>query len=208
MTTTITTTAELDALPSGAVVLDREGDAWQESEGLYHTLRDAAAEPVGLIDEWGPLTLLHPQPEPAPEPTLVTDLSTLRPGDVIELRRGDITTRGTVGKVYTVSGGEATRVDWITTPDGQTLWSDLFLSLQRFELYLVSTAKPALPTEPGSVLTRAVIRGEEVEGPIALDHDGDWRAPRKVKGFLYHRPESITDWTIGRVVEADAETGQ
>ena len=207
MTTTITTTEELDALPSGAVVLDREGDAWQESEGFYHTLRDAAAEPEGLIEEWGPLTLLHPQPEPAPEPTLVTDLSTLRPGDVIEIRRGAITTRGTVGKVYTVSDGETTRVHKITTPDGQTLWSDLYIS-RRSEVYLVSTAKPALPTEPGSVLTRAVIRGEEVEGPIALDNDGDWRAPRKVKGFLYHRPESITDWTVGRVVEADAETDQ
>ncbi|WP_454301119.1 hypothetical protein [Salana multivorans] len=208
MTTTITTTEELDALPSGAVVLDRKGDAWQESEGWYHTLRDAAAEPVGLIEEWGPLTLLHPQPEPAQEPTVVTDLSTLRPGDVIEIRLGDITTRGTVGKVHIVSDGKITRVDRITTPDGQTLWSGLFLSLQRFELYLVSTAKPPLPTHTGAVLTRAVIRGEEVEGPIALDHDGDWRASRKVKGFWYHRPESITDWTIGRVVEADAETDQ
>lgn len=143
-----------------------------------------------------------------PEPVLVTDLSTLRPGDVIEVRLGDITTRGTVGKVYTVSGGETTRVDWVITPDGQTLWSELIN--RRSEVYLVSTAKPALPTAPGSVLTRAVIRGEEVEGPIALDHDGDWWSLRKVKvkGFLYHRPESITDWTIGRVVEADAETGQ
>lgn len=143
-----------------------------------------------------------------PEPVLVTDLSTLRPGDVIEVRLGDITTRGTVGKIQTVSDGETTRVDRITTPHGQTLWSDLYITFRRFEVYLVSTAKPALPTAPGSVLTRAVIRGEEVEGPIALDHDGDWRAPRKVKGFLYHRPESITDWTIGRLVEADAETGQ
>ena len=30
MTTTITTTAELDALPSGAVVLDRDGDPWKK----------------------------------------------------------------------------------------------------------------------------------------------------------------------------------
>lgn len=138
----------------------------------------------------------------------VTDLSTLRPGDVIEIRMGDITTRGPVGTIHTGSGGETTRVEWITTPDGQTLWSALFLSLRGSEVYLVSTARPALPTEPGSVLTRAVIRGEEVEGPIVLDHDGDWWSLRKVEGFLYHRPESITDWTVGRVVEADAETGQ
>ena len=35
----------------------------------------------------------------------VTDLSTLREGDVIEIRMGDITTRGPVGKVHTGSGG-------------------------------------------------------------------------------------------------------
>ena len=107
-----------------------------------------------------------------PEPTLVTDLSTLRPGDVIEIRQGDITTRGPVGKIQTVSDGETTRVDRITTPDGQTLWSGLFLSLRGSEVYLVSTAKPPLPATPGSVLTRAVIRGEEVEGPIIRDIHG------------------------------------
>ena len=138
----------------------------------------------------------------------VTDLSTLREGDVIEIRMGDITTRGTVGKVHTGSGGETTRVDRITTPDGQTLWSDLHITLQLSEVYLVSTAKPALPTEPGSVLTRAVIRGEEAEGPIILDVDGDWLAPHPVAGCWNHRGHHITDWTIGRLVEADAETGQ
>ena len=138
----------------------------------------------------------------------VTDLITLREGDVIEIRMGDITTRGTVGKVHTGSGGETTRVEWITTPDGQTLWSALFLSLRDSEVYLVSTAKPPLPATPGSVLTRAVIRGEEVEGPIILDRDGDWLTTRPVAGCWDHRAEDITDWTIGRVVEADAETGQ
>ena len=138
----------------------------------------------------------------------VTDLSTLREGDVIEIRMGDITTRGPVGKVHTVSDGETTRVDRVTTPDGQTLWSDIYINFRRPKVYLVSTARPPLPTEPGSVLTRAVIRGEEVEGPIILDRDGDWRAPRPVAGCWYHRSHHVTDWTIGRVVEADAETGQ
>ena len=136
----------------------------------------------------------------------VTDLITLREGDVIEIRMGDITTRGTVGKVHTGSGGETPRVEWITTPDGQTLWSALFLSLRGSEVYLVSTAKPPLPATPGSVLTRAVIRGEEVEGPIILDRDGDWLTTRPVADTWYHRAEDITDWTIGRVVEADTES--
>ena len=143
-----------------------------------------------------------------PEPTLVTDLSTLRPGDVIEIRWGDITTRGPVGKVRTLSDGETNRTYAIITPDGQTLWSDLHITLRRSEVYLVSTAKPALPTELGSVLTRAVIRGKEVEGPIILDIEGTWLAPRPVAGCWNHRAEDITDWTVGRVVEADAETGQ
>ena len=133
----------------------------------------------------------------------VTDLSTLREGDVIEIRMGDITTRGPVGKVHTGSGGETTRVEWVTTPDGQTLWSALFLSLRGSEVYLVSRPKPSLPTAPGSVLTRAVIRGEEVEGPIILDEAGDWRAPLRVAGCWFHRGHHITDWTVGRVVEAD-----
>ena len=133
----------------------------------------------------------------------VTDLSTLRPGDVIEVRWGDVTTRGPVGTIHTGSGGETTRVEWITTPDGQTLWSGLFLRLRGSEVYLVSTAKPSLPATPGSVLTRAVIRGEEVDGPIVLDVDGDWHSPRPIADTRYHRAEDITDWTIGRVVEAD-----
>ena len=140
------------------------------------------------------------------EPTLVTDLSQLRKGDVIEVRWGDVTTRGPVGTIHTGSGGETTRVEWITTPDGQTLWSGLFLSLRGSEVYLVSTAKPPLPATPGSVLTRAVIRGEEVEGPIILDRDGDWLTTRPVAGCWDHRAEDITDWTVGRVVEADTES--
>ena len=140
------------------------------------------------------------------EPTLVTDLSQLRKGDVIEVRWGDVTTRGPVGTIHTGSGGETTRVEWITTPDGQTLWSGLFLRLRGSEVYLVSTAKPSLPATPGSVLTRAVIRGEEVEGPIILDRDGDWLTTRPVAGCWDHRAEDITDWTVGRVVEADTES--
>ena len=140
------------------------------------------------------------------EPTLVTDLSQLRKGDVIEIRMGDITTRGPVGTIHTGSGWETTRVEWITTPDGQTLWSALFLSLRGSEVYLVSTAKPPLPATPGSVLTRAVIRGEEVEGPIVLDVDRDWLTTRPVAGCWDHRAEDITDWTIGRVVEVDKES--
>ena len=139
------------------------------------------------------------------EPTLVTDLSQLRKGDVIEVRWGDVTTRGPVGTIHTGSGGETTRVEWITTPDGQTLWSGLFLRLRGSEVYLVSTAKPSLPATPGSVLTRAVIRGEEIEGPIILATDCLWYSFRLAGGYRIHGARHITDWTVGRVVEADTE---
>ena len=208
----VATVIELQQLPARAILEDGCGDLWVESAGIFVRLRDNLERTANdLVECFAPLTLVHPL-ECDPDPILVEDLSTLRPGDVIEVRMGDTTTRGPVGKVHTVSGGEATRVDWIATPDGQTLWSDgqsLWSDLinRRSEVYLVSTAKHALPTEPGSVLTRAVIRGEETMGPIVLGDDGWWSSPRKVDGHRIHVEEHITDWTVGKVVKADEENG-
>ena len=129
----------------------------------------------------------------------VTDLSTLRPGDVIEVHRDDIVIRGPVG-ILDKSG--AGRLLTIFTPKYHILWSLTHYADAR--VYLVSRrTKPSLSTEPGAVLTRAVIQGKEAEGPIVLDHDGDWWSLRKAHGFLYHRARDITDWTVGYVVEAD-----
>ncbi len=128
----------------------------------------------------------------------VPDLSTLRPGDVIEVHREDIVLRGPVGLLDTSASGLLLK---IFTPKYQILWSSAHYADAR--VYLVSRPKPSLPTEPGAVLTRAVIRGKEVEGPIIRDTQGDWHSPRPVAGCWYHRARDITDWTVGYVVEAD-----
>ena len=128
----------------------------------------------------------------------VTDLSTLRPGDVIEVHRDDIVLRGPVGILDTSDSG---RLLTIFTPKHHILWSSGHYADAR--VYLVSRPKPPLPTEPGAVLTRAVIRGKEVEGPIIRDIQGDWHSPRPVADTWYHRARDITDWTVGRVVGAD-----
>ena len=131
----------------------------------------------------------------------VTDLSTLRPGDVIEVHRDDIVIRGPVG-ILDKSG--AGRLLTIFTPKYHILWSSGHYADAR--VYLVSRPKPPLLNHTGAVLTRAVIRGEEVDGPIVLDVDGDWLSPRPIADTRWHRARDITDWTIGRVVEADTES--
>ena len=131
----------------------------------------------------------------------VPDLSTLRPGDVIEVHRDDIVLRGPVGILDTSDSGRLLK---IFTPKYQILWSSAHYADAR--VYLVSRPKPPLPTHTGAVLTRAVIRGEEVEGPIILDVDRDWLTLRPVAGCWDHRAKDITDWTVGRVVEADTES--
>lgn len=128
----------------------------------------------------------------------VTDLSNLREGDVIEVHREDIVLRGPVGLLDTSASGLLLK---IFTPEYQILWSSAHYADAR--VYLVSRPKPPLPTHTGAVLTRAVIRGEEVEGPIVLDVDRDWHTLRPVAGCWNHRAKDITDWTVGHVVEAD-----
>ena len=70
-------------------------------------------------------------------------------------------------------------------------------------VHLLDRPAPSLPTEPGSAIVDATIRG--VEGCTAmLDPDGDWCTPGDANGFRYHRPEHVTAWTPARLV-ADGE---
>ena len=74
----ITTAAELDALPTGSVVLDADGDSWQKRtdrwamvgiERLYsadHVFSDTGNHPVTLLAE-----------APDPEVTLIADLTAI-----------------------------------------------------------------------------------------------------------------------------------
>lgn len=59
---------------------------------------------------------------------------------------------------------------------------------------------PPLPTEPGSVIVNATIRGETGHAAF-LDSSGDWRSLRPVGGdYRFHRPDLITAWEPGRIV--------
>lgn len=58
---------------------------------------------------------------------------------------------------------------------------------------------PPLPTEPGSVIVNATVRG--VEGQtVILDPEGDWFTTECVEGHYYHDPEHITAWEPARIV--------
>jgi hypothetical protein len=63
---TVTTAEELDALPVGSVVLDRNGNPWKNYESSldnrlvkFWEFGDGASTAVDLIHYFGPLTVLH-----------------------------------------------------------------------------------------------------------------------------------------------------
>ena len=66
--------------------------------------------------------------------------------------------------------------------------------------FLIDRPKPELPIEVGSVIVNATIRG--VPGQVAVWDGGYWATFPPVAGRPYHRPEHITEWTLGKVVPA------
>lgn len=70
-------------------------------------------------------------------------------------------------------------------------------------VHLLDRPAPSLPTEPGSVIVDATIRG--VEGCTAICEGEDiWTTVDYVEGYLFHDPRDITAWTPARIV-ADGE---
>ena len=71
-------------------------------------------------------------------------------------------------------------------------------------LLLIDRPKPELPTEVGSVIVNATIRG--VPGQVATLVDAYagqfWRTSITLAGMYAHDPEHITEWTLGKVVSA------
>lgn len=64
---------------------------------------------------------------------------------------------------------------------------------------------PPLPTEPGSVIANATIRGVEGQTAILCD-SGDWLTPRPVAEIhYYHTPQRITAWEPARIVPESEE---
>lgn len=58
---------------------------------------------------------------------------------------------------------------------------------------------PPLPTEPGSVIVNATIRGEAGHTAF-LDDGGAWRSLRLASGYYFHDPEHVTAWEPARIV--------
>lgn len=64
--------------------------------------------------------------------------------------------------------------------------------------------KRSLPTEPGSVIMNATIRGEEGHMAVLQDR-GEWVSVDSALGYYAHRERHITGFTVAKVVPADAE---
>ena len=64
----------------------------------------------------------------------------------------------------------------------------------------VQPEKPALPTEPGSVIIATEVRGETGKWKMILDDQGEWVSPEAIGGWRWHRPKHITAWTEARIL--------
>src|SRR5690606_6409796 len=121
----------------------------------------------------------------------ITRVEDIRPGDHVTLTCNDTTVSGTVRDV---THGDATHLDIANLPCALSVGDG------PWPLVSASRVVPDLPTEPGSVIANATIRGEEGHSAI-LDDYGDWRSLRPVgDGFLLHRSKDITAWEPGRIV--------
>ena len=121
----------------------------------------------------------------------ITRVEDIQPGDRVTLTCNDTTV---VGTVRDVTHGDATHLTIATLPcvliaGGGHWWT--FVRATREVL--------DLPTEEGSVIVNATIRG--VEGRTAiLDDDGYWVTTTLVGGYRFHEPKVITAWEPGRIV--------
>jgi hypothetical protein len=93
MDATITTAAELEELPVGAVVVDRDGDAWTRAyDGAWFTPETEPAGSIRLARKWAPLRVVHRGDVPPPPAPSDDALTTVRraisdPGHVLPRRR-------------------------------------------------------------------------------------------------------------------------
>src|SRR5690606_35438483 len=125
----------------------------------------------------------------------ITRVEDIRPGDHVTLTCNDTTVSGTVRDV---THGDATHIDIANLPCVLIVGSGYW-----WTLVSASRVVPDLPTEPGSVIANATIRGEAGHAAF-LDDYGDWRSLRPVgDGFCLHSPKDITAWEPGRIVPDD-----
>ena len=84
----------------------------------------------------------------------------------------------------------------VTTDQARTILEAAGVTMER--------EKPALPTEPGSVIIATEACGMTGKWRMIRDDEGDWFSPVKINGNHWLRPERITAWTEARVIPATA----
>lgn len=121
--------------------------------------------------------------------------------DVLEGDHVTITRNGTtvIGTVRNVAPGGYTHLDIATLP------CTLIVGDGYWTFVRATREVPDLPTEPGSVITKATIRGVPGQTAIRLG-DINWVGARtwvtttRVEDYWFHAPEDITAWEPGRIV--------
>lgn len=68
----------------------------------------------------------------------------------------------------------------------------------------VQPEKPALPTDPESVIIATEVRAETGKWRMLLGSDGDWASADPISGRHWHKPDHITAWAEARIVPVTA----
>ena len=91
---------------------------------------------------------------------------------------------------------EAAKKAGVTTDQARTILEAAGMNVQ--------PEKPALPTEPGSVIIATEVRGVRGEWRMLLDDDGEWSGPEPIGGWGHHNPDRITAWIEAVVLPVTA----
>lgn len=96
--------------------------------------------------------------------------------------------------------------DGIRTDEHGYIWFSGWADKWVFDL--IDRPKPALPTETSSIIIATRVRGVDGCWPMFLrkhsEHHLSWWAVEGINGFMGHDPEDIEEWTLAKVVPAEA----
>ena len=128
----------------------------------------------------------------------ITRVEDVRDGDRVTLTRNGTVVTGEVIRVGHRGGESRTCFEM----SGMGYLAVYWAGGGSWEFVRATRQVSDLPTEPGSVIAKATVRG--VEGQTAiLDPEGDWFTTECIDGHYYHDPEDITAWEPGRIVSEE-----
>jgi len=133
-------------------------------------------------------------------------MSTVEITRVEDVRAGDVVTMTDKhGGTYTGPTRHSETLGAVFGPLGWAVNHPLWTDHPAWTFVRATREVPDLPTEPGSVIVNATIRGVEGQTAIRLG-DINWVGTRtwvtttRVEDYWYHAPEDITAWEPGRIV--------